>query len=128
MFIENVRLSQQGKEQLIKLKRVTKIMNWNVLCRWALCTSLAEPTPPPALKVPSDSSVEMTWKTFGGEHADVYEALVRARCLRDGLPLTEEVLTEQFRLHLHRGIGYLFADKSMKEVEDLFQRLPGLGV
>jgi DNA sulfur modification protein DndE len=126
MVIEHIKLSQQAKEQLIKLKRVTGIMNWNVLCRWAFCTSLAEPTPPHSIRIPADSSVEMTWKTFGGEHAEVYEALLRARCLRDGLELSDEVLAEQFRLHLHRGIGYLFADKKMRDVADLFRRVPEL--
>jgi DNA sulfur modification protein DndE len=126
MIIEHIRLSQQAKEQLIKLKRVTGIMNWNVLCRWAFCTSLAEPTPPHSIRIPADSSVEMTWKTFGGEHAEVYEALLQARCLRDGLELTNEVLAEQFRLHLHRGVGYLFADKKMRDVADLFRRIPEL--
>jgi DNA sulfur modification protein DndE len=124
MVIDHIKLSQQAKEQLIKLKRVTGIMNWNVLCRWAFCTSLAEPTPPHSIRIPADSSVEMTWKTFGGEHSEVYEALLRARCLRDGLELSDEVLAEQFRLHLHRGIGYLFADKKMRDVADLFRRIP----
>jgi DNA sulfur modification protein DndE len=68
----------------------------------------------------------MSWKVFGGQYADIYEALVRARCLREGLEPTDEVLAEQFRLHLHRGIGYLFADKGIQEIEDLFQRVPGL--
>lgn len=126
MFIENIKLSQQGKEHLIKLKRVTKLKHWNELCRWALCTSLAEPTSPPAVRIPLDSSVEMSWKVFGGEYADIYEALVRARCLRDGLEPTDEVLADQFRLHLHRGIGYLFADKEIQEIENLLQRVPGL--
>ncbi len=126
MMIEHIRLSQQAKEQLIKLKRVTGIMNWNVLCRWAFCTSLAEATPPPVVKIPADSSVEMTWKVFGGAYADVYEVLLRARCLRDGLELSDEVVADQFRLHLHRGIGYLFADKKMRDTADLFRRIPGL--
>jgi DNA sulfur modification protein DndE len=126
LFLEHIRLSQQGKEHLIKLKRVTKLKYWNELCRWALCTSLAEPTPPPAVRIPLDSSVEMTWKVFGGPHTDIYEALLRARCLRDGLEPTEEVLADQFRLHLHRGIGYLFADKEIQEIEDLFRRVLGL--
>ncbi|MGH9941519.1 MAG: DndE family protein [Pyrinomonadaceae bacterium] len=33
MAIEHIRLSQQAKEQLIKLKRTTGIQHWNVLCR-----------------------------------------------------------------------------------------------
>jgi len=67
--IDHIRLSQQAKDQLIKLKRVTGIEHWNVLCRWALCVSLAESSIPPAAKIPSDSNVEMSWKVFGGPRA-----------------------------------------------------------
>ncbi|MHA7630826.1 DNA sulfur modification protein DndE [Corallococcus sp. M7] len=126
MFLEHITLSQEAKEHLIKLKRTTGIMNWNVLCRWAFCTSLAEPTPPAAMRIPADSSVEMTWKTFGGTHAEVYEALLQIRCMKEGLELSDEVLAEQFRLHLHRGINYLFAAKEIREVENLYRRIPGL--
>ena len=38
----SVRVNQQAKDQLIKLKRITGIKQWNVLCRWALCLSLAQ--------------------------------------------------------------------------------------
>jgi len=124
VVIERIVLSQQAKDQLIKLKRTTGIKHWNVLCRWAFCTSLAEPSAPPPAKIPTDSNVEMTWKVFGGPHHELYLALLKARCRRDGLEMDEEVLAMQFRLHLHRGIGYLFADRRIQRVRDLFRRLP----
>jgi DNA sulfur modification protein DndE len=119
MTIEHIRLSQQAKDQLIKLKRVTRIEHWNVLCRWALCTSLVEPNIPPNAKIPSDSNVEMSWKVFGGRYADLYLALLKERCLRDQLDIDPETLAQQFRLHLHRGISYLFANKKLRKVDDL---------
>lgn len=124
MSLEHIKLSQQARDYLMRLKRDTGIKNWNVLCRWAFCTSLAEASVPPAAKIPADSTVEMTWKVFGGQHSDVYLALLKARCKRDGLTTSEEVLDTQFRLHLHRGIGYLFADKQMKDIRALLRRLP----
>lgn len=124
MVIDRIVLSQQAKDQLIKLKRTTGIKHWNVLCRWAFCTSLAEPSAPPPAKIPTDSNVEMTWKVFGGAHHELYLALLKARCRRDGLEMDDEVLAMQFRLHLHRGIGYLFADRRIQRVRDLFRRLP----
>lgn len=126
MAIGHIKLSQQAKDQLIKLKRVTGLKHWNTLCRWAFCTSLAEPTPPSKIKIPADSSVEMDWKTFGGEHADLYMALLKQRCLSDGISLSDDSLAMQFRLHLHRGIGYLYADRKMKDIGDLFRRIPSL--
>lgn len=64
--VDRVRISQAAKDQLIKLKRVTKIDQWNILCRWAFCRFLAEPTPPSPVTIPADSNVEMIWQVFGG--------------------------------------------------------------
>lgn len=117
-MIEHIRLSKQAREQLIRLKRYTGIEHWNVLCRWAFCRSLAEEAPPSPAKIPADSNVEMSWRVFGGRHSDIYTALLKARCLQDGLPLEEETIAQQFRLHLHRGIGYLANDRDLRSIGD----------
>ena len=124
MSVETIRLSQQARDRLIKMKRWTGLRNWNVLCRWALCLSLAEDSVPPATKIPLDSSVEMTWRVFGGTQQELYWALLKQRCARDGLGTDEETLATQFRLHLHRGIGYLAGDRSIRCIADMFQLLP----
>lgn len=122
MILETIRLSQREKEYLVQLKRRTKIPNWNTICRWALVASLAEKSVPPESKLASDSTIEMTWRVFGGEHADVYDALIRQRCNEDGLGTAPETLARYFRLHLHRGIGYLFADRSIQSIKHLVKR------
>jgi DNA sulfur modification protein DndE len=124
MSLEHFRVSQQAKDQLVRLKRWTGIENWNVLCRWAFCVSLAEPTVPPKAKIPADSSVEMSWKVFGGIYQDTYLALLKERCHRDGLGTDENTLAAQFRLHLHRGISYLAADRSLRHISNLVKRVP----
>jgi DNA sulfur modification protein DndE len=122
MAIETIRLSQQAKEQLSRLKRVTGIEHWNTLCRWAFCASLADPTPPSPVRIPADGTVEMTWKVFGGHYHDVYLALLRQRCHEDGLHGSEEVLANQLRLHLHRGIGQLAAERDLRSIAALVGR------
>lgn len=107
MTIETIHLSDKAKNQLLTLKRKTGIQHWNVLCRWAFCSSLAEKSVPPDEDIPSDSSVEMTWRTFGGNLSDVYLALLRERAARDNFTLNAENELYYFRLHLHRGISYL---------------------
>ncbi|WP_018099629.1 DNA sulfur modification protein DndE [Sinorhizobium meliloti] len=119
MTVEHIRLSQQAKDQLIKLKRVTGIEHWNVLCRWALCLSLAEQGIPPQSKIPADSNVEMSWKVFGGRYADLFTVLVKERCVRDGLSADPDTVAQQFRLHLHRGISYLAGNKDLRKIDDL---------
>jgi DNA sulfur modification protein DndE len=124
MPIEHIHLSQQAKDQLVKVKRWTGIQNWNTLCRWGFCLSLSESGVPAPARIPADSSVEMSWKVFGGPYADIYLALLKERCRRDHLEPTDEVLATQFRLHLHRGIGYLAADKNIKSIQTLLKNLP----
>jgi DNA sulfur modification protein DndE len=121
MPVENIKLSQQARDQLITLKRRTGIQHWNTLCRWAFCRSLAEPTPPPTAKHPADSKVQMDWRTFAGPHGDLYWSLLRQRCHTDGLPLDEDTLAQQFRIHLHRGIGYLVGDRSLRNITHLLE-------
>lgn len=106
MFIKQIKLSQQEKDKLIRVKSQTGIQNWNVLCRWAFTWSLAQPTVPGGVMPLSDSNVEMSWQTFGGEYDEIYEALLRERCLRDGLDDSNDTLVKYFRLHLNRGINY----------------------
>jgi DNA sulfur modification protein DndE len=122
MSLDTIRLSEQAKDQLARVKRNTRIKNWNVLCRWALCISLTEEAMPNQTKIPADSSVEMTWKVFGGIDSDVYMALVKQRCHEDGLETDPVTVEEQFRLHLHRGIGYLFGDPELKSLGGLVKR------
>ena len=119
MAIEHIQLSQQAKDQLSRLKRLTGIDSWNVLCRWGLCLSLSEPSVPPMKKIPSDSNVEMSWRVFAGSHGGLYLALLKERCVQDGLGVDENSVAQQFRLHLHRGISYLAADRKLRGIEDL---------
>jgi DNA sulfur modification protein DndE len=119
--IKQVRLSSQAKEQLIRLKARTGIVHWNVLCRWAFCLSLRQPSPPAPVEIPADSNVEMTWQVFGGESHELYLALLKERCAADGLGTSEDVMGRQFRLHLHRGIGYLAAPQSIRSIADLMK-------
>ena len=116
--VNSIKLSQTARDQLVKLKRLTKIEQWNILCRWAFCRSLAETAPPSIIPIPADSNLEMTWRVFGGDLADIFILALRQRCYQDGLELTPDTCSEQFRLHLHRGIGYLAGDAGIRKVED----------
>ena len=123
MSLETIRVSKKGKDQMIRLKRFTGIKNWNIVCRWAFLKSIAEPSPPPTARIPTENSVEMTWKTFGGEYQDIFMALLRHRVHTDGEKLDEKTLSLQFRLHLHRGLGYLAADRSISRIKGLIEQV-----
>ena len=107
MPIETVRLVETDRDLLNRLKRSSGIKNWNILCRWAFCLSLRDPGPTSVDPSGIMSNVEMTWKVFGGQHADVYWAMLQQRVFEDDFDTTDEVLEREFNRHLHRGIGSL---------------------
>lgn len=119
MIIKQVHLSQQAKDHLSRLKSKTGIKNWNILCRWALAYSLSENTIPTDISLPNDSSLEMSGYTFGGEYYEIYEALVKAWCIRMDLPHDDETVSKYFRLNLERGISHLCGTGFIKSIDDL---------
>ncbi|MFB6692995.1 DNA sulfur modification protein DndE [Streptomyces virginiae] len=119
MSLENVRLSQPAKDRLVWLKRTSGITQWNVLCRWALALSLKDPSTPLVKEIVTDSNVEMSWRTFAGQHGDVYLALLKQRCVADGEEPTDENVAKTLTVHLHRGIGYLGGHKEMATIDGL---------
>ena len=102
--IDSIRLSEKQKQQLITLKRRSGIENWNVLCRWALCKSLEDPTIPPKEDIPSDSNVEMTWRTFAGKEYNIYEAIVLFRKMKDNIEYSTQ---DYIKIHISRGLKLL---------------------
>lgn len=119
MIVKQIKLSSQAKDKLGRLKGKTGIKNWNVLCRWALCYSLGENTVPTDIPLNTDSNVEMSWYTFAGEYSEVYDALIKAWCIKNDLPTDEATLVKYFKLHLERGIAYLSGTNFIKNLDDL---------
>lgn len=115
--VDTVRVSQRGKEILIKLKRNTGIEQWNVLCRWALCASLQRESRPPSFNNNEESNIEMTWRTFAGQHTDLLAALVKQRATLDGVdPNCTDAVARYFRSHIERGIATIQNTKGISSL------------
>ena len=121
MIIKQIKLSNQSKDKLSRLKGKTGIKNWNILCRWALCYSLREDSIPTDIPIIQDSNLEMSWFTFGGEDSDLYEALIIAWCKSKDLPIDNDTVSKYFKLHLERGISYLSGTTFIKSLDDLLK-------
>ena len=119
MSLDTVRVSKRARDQLTTLKRRTGIQNWNIICRWAFCVSIAEKTPPRKDDDLGETPIEMTWHTFAGEYHELYLALLKNRCVEDEIGTDKAALNAQLRRHLHRGIGYLVGDPNMKNISSL---------
>lgn len=120
--IDTIRISQQGKDQLIKLKRNTGIANWNVLCRWAFCVSLRDKKAPLPFSDRLEGGVEMSWKVFAGDQSDIYVVLARLRAKQDGESQSDDAIGACIRAHLHRGLGYLASGTTTRSLSELSNR------
>jgi DNA sulfur modification protein DndE len=118
---DTLRLGKQSRDNLIKIKRITGIEHWNIICRWALLISLREPTRPVAPPESAEGGVEITWKVFSGDLADVLNSLIRMRLHRDGDSFDNDAHVA-VRAHVTRGLGYLASGTDTKAVADFVRR------
>jgi len=113
--IDTIRLGKQSRDQLTKIKRSTGIENWNIICRWAFCVSLREPTLPSVKKFSSEDGVEISWRVFAGEHAKHFACLLTLSA-----PVDAD-LGAHLHGHLRRGLGYLASAKN-EDIDSFLRR------
>jgi DNA sulfur modification protein DndE len=112
MTFTRVRISINATTRLIQLKGRTGLTP-NILSRIAICYSLNDSTIPNPEQY-DEKGQEINRFTLTGEWDTFFIALVKERCIHDGLD-PEEDLYDQLRAHLNRG------------VMGLFSRIKGLG-
>jgi len=117
MSFQRIRLSNGATYRLQQLKGKTGLTP-NILARIALCYSLNDPLIPDPLDYDEEGQ-EINRYTLTGEWDAFFIALVRERCINDGLD-PEDDLLPQFRAHLNRGAFFVFAQ--VKDLGD-FQKL-----
>lgn len=108
-FIDRVRLSASARQHLITLKRRTGVEHYNVLCRHALCASLANPSPAPDENIQFSGGLEIDWKTFAGEAEATYLNLLIIRCQTDEGECSGDAVRRTLTRHVHRGLSYLIS-------------------
>lgn len=114
-----LKLSKATRDQIATLKRRTGIKHMNVLCRWALCRSLAEPIPPPQAE--ADTAVEIAWKVFAGNSGPLWWALLlmnHAQTDPSGM-LDPDQAAALLRAHVARGMAYLVGDPDVRDATSL---------
>src|SRR5688572_11659506 len=106
-MIDRLRLTASAKQQLITLKRRTGIEHYNVLCRHALCVSLANTAPAPDEHHQFANGLEIEWKTFAGDADSTYLNLLILRSLADEGDAAPASVRRTLVQHVHRGLSYL---------------------
>ncbi|MFC5496294.1 DNA sulfur modification protein DndE [Caenimonas terrae] len=105
--IDRVRLSGAAKQQLSTLKRRTGIEHYNVLCRHAICASLAQSLDIPDEALSFVGGLEIDWDTLAGDAGPVYVDLI---CTKHSIPSTSPELRKLVSLHVHRGLSFMLAN------------------
>lgn len=118
---ETLRLGKQSRDNLIKIKRVTGIEHWNIICRWAFLVSLREPTRPVSPPDNAEGGVEIAWKVFAGDLGDALTSLLRMRQHSDGDAATADAALT-IRAHVTRGLGYLASGTDTQSISDFIRR------
>ena len=119
MIPPRIRLSVDATNRLRNLKARTG-MDHNVYCRIGLCHSLGDPRRVNVAEF-DERGQEIARTTLLGEWEAAYLALLRERCIADGLDPSSE-LGAQLRAHINRGVVALSG--RMKDLGDLATLLP----
>lgn len=94
----------------------------NLVCRIAFCDSLNDPRPPNPQEYDTDGQ-EFNRFTLLGEWEPIFMAMLRERCVQDGLDHTDdETLRLALTAHLNRGVMSVF--NKVKGLEELYAIMP----
>jgi DNA sulfur modification protein DndE len=116
--MERIRLTGAARNQLVTLKRRTGIEHYNILCRHALCLSLANSSIPPLEAFDYAGGIDIDWRTFTGGQEALYHNLLVTRLIVEGERVDDEAVRLTLVRHVHRGLSYLV---SRREEDLLFE-------
>ncbi|WP_295856883.1 DNA sulfur modification protein DndE [uncultured Xylophilus sp.] len=107
--MDRLRLSATARNQLVALKRRTGFEHNNVLCRHALCLSLANASTPPDEDFNFAGGIEIEWRVLTGGQDALYYNLLMVRLLEEGIAPIEDAVRKAALMHVHRGLSYLMS-------------------
>jgi len=105
MIFNRIRISEKATFRLNQMKGRTQLTP-NILSRIAICYSLNDPTIPNPAEY-DEKGQEINRFTLTGEWDTFFVALIKERCIHDGLD-PEKDLYDQLRAHLNRGVFGIF--------------------
>ena len=116
--LDTVRSTSNVKNTLVRLKQLTGIETWNVLCRWAFCLSIKQENLPREIEETLDG-VEIDYEVFAGKNKDIYTQLLVNNLLRFKIEVNKRNLSKYLYAHINRGVNILYTNK-MKNIDSLF--------
>ena len=115
--IETLRTTTNVKNLLTRIKGVTGIQYWNVICRWGLCLSIKQSTLPRIIEEKLDG-IEIDYDVFVGKNKIIYTQLLINDLQKHKIEITKENLYKYLYAHVNRGVSIIYNYK-MKSISDL---------
>ena len=115
--IDQLRTSASIKNLLTRIKGITSIQNWNVLCRWGFCFSIKQSTLPRMVDEKLDG-VEIDYDVLVGKNKIIYTQLLINNLRKNNIEINKENLTKYLYAHVNRGVNILYNYK-MKNISNL---------
>ena len=117
LTIDILRTSSNVKSSLTRIKTITGISNWNIICRWALCLSLKQTSLPREVEEKLDG-VEIDYDTLVGKNKSIYTQLLINNLLTHNVTVDKKNLTKYLHAHVNRGVNIIYTNK-LKDISGL---------
>ena len=117
LTIDILRTSSNVKSSLTRIKTITGISNWNIICRWALCLSLKQTSLPREVEEKLDG-VEIDYDTLVGKNKSIYTQLLINNLVAHNVVVDKKNLTKYLYAHVNRGVNIIYTNK-LKDISGL---------
>jgi len=117
--IDLLRTSANVRNSLTRIKTITGIPNWNIICRWAFCLSLKQTSLPREVDEKLDG-IEIDYDTLVGKNKSIYTQLLINNLISHKVEIDKKNLTKYLYAHVNRGVNIIYTNK-LKDISGLFK-------
>ena len=115
--IDLLRTSANVRNSLTRIKTITGIPNWNIICRWAFCLSLKQTSLPREVDEKLDG-IEIDYDTLVGKNKSIYTQLLINNLISHKVEIDRKNLTKYLYAHVNRGVNIIYTNK-LKDISGL---------
>jgi DNA sulfur modification protein DndE len=115
--IDVLRTSMNVKNSLSRIKTLTGIPNWNIICRWAFCLSIKQTSLPREVEEKLDG-VEIDYDTLFNKNKSIYTQLLINNLITHKVEIDKKNLTKYLYAHVNRGVNIIYTNK-LKDISGL---------
>ena len=117
--IDSIKTSSNVKIALTRIKSITRIPTWNVICRWAFCLSLKQTSLPREVDEKLDG-VEIDYDILVGKNKTIYTQLLINNLIKHKVELNKRNLIKYLNAHINRGVNIIYNYK-LKDIAGLMK-------